>query len=48
MVHFICKGECGGESSEMKKCDDKNCSLYDSYLTECDCTDGKHHDKKDK
>ena len=48
MKHYVCKGDCGGVSDEKKQCDTKGCSLYGRDLTECNCTDGKHHDKKDE
>lgn len=45
--HYVCKGECGGESDYSKKCGTKECSLYQRDLVECDCTDGKHHKEEE-
>lgn len=44
MKHYVCKGECDGESESPTRCDAKECSLYEKDLKECDCTDGKHYD----
>lgn len=48
MKHYVCKGECGGVSEEKKKCSADGCSMYGQELEECNCIDGRHHDKKER
>lgn len=47
MKHYVCKGECGGVSNDPKKCEDESCSMFEKDLEECNCTDGRHNDKKE-
>ncbi len=45
MKHYVCKGECRGESAEKKACGMKSCSRFGKELSECDCVDGQHERK---
>lgn len=42
MTHYICAGECEGESEELGICHSDECSLKGVVMLECSCDDGKH------
>ncbi|MDP2593298.1 MAG: hypothetical protein Q8P52_01455 [bacterium] len=42
MHHFICTGECGGESPVPGLCQAETCSKHGESLVECSCDDGLH------
>lgn len=42
MMHYVCTGDCGGESEKAKVCDAEGCSKEGQPLSECDCADGLH------
>ena len=42
MQHFVCTGDCAGESDQAKVCDSEGCSKEGQPLVECDCDDGLH------
>lgn len=42
MTHFVCKGECNGQSDQPGLCQDPICSQNGSPLTPCDCEDNMH------
>jgi protein PhnA len=42
MVHYICKGTCGGSLPEIGACETDGCSAQWEIMEECDCTDGSH------
>lgn len=48
MTHYICKGECKGVSEKPVSCGDKECSLHDHPLTECNCSDGEHKESQEQ
>ncbi len=44
MPHYICTGECHGESQKPGICQTKDCSKFGEPLEECHCDDGWHKD----
>ena len=42
MTHYVCTGDCGGESEKPKVCETEGCSKEGQQLSECDCADGIH------
>ena len=42
MSHYVCKGECEGESPVAGVCKDELCSKSGQQLEACDCEDGSH------
>jgi protein PhnA len=42
MVHYVCKGSCGGSLSEIGACETNGCSAQWEIMDECDCADGNH------
>lgn len=42
MEHYVCKGDCGGESLKPGVCETEGCSKEGASLVECDCEDGLH------
>ena len=43
MQHYVCTGDCGGESERPKVCDFGGCTKENQALTACSCDDGLHH-----
>jgi len=48
--HYVCIGECGGDSKDGGTCQAESCSRYGEDLIECNCKDWKHepHTKIEK
>ncbi len=46
MKHYICIGECKGESATPTTCQNEHCHKEGEPLTPCDCTDGVHKQKE--
>ena len=44
MNHFVCTGDCGGESEKPGVCQATGCTKEDQPLEECTCEDGLHED----
>lgn len=42
MQHYVCTGDCGGESPRPGMCESVSCSREGKPLSECDCDDGFH------
>ncbi|HEY4499199.1 MAG TPA: hypothetical protein VJH94_04005 [Candidatus Paceibacterota bacterium] len=42
MQHYVCTGDCAGESEKPKVCETEGCSKEGQPLSECDCDDGIH------
>lgn len=42
MVHYVCKGSCGGSLPEIGACETNGCSAQWEIMEECDCADGNH------
>lgn len=42
MKHYICTGDCAGESGRAGVCQTEGCSREGEPLTECECEDGLH------
>ena len=42
MTHYVCTGDCGGESEKPKVCETEGCTKEGQPLAECDCGDGLH------
>jgi len=42
MIHFVCKGGCGGTSDESAMCEADGCKNQWEMMEKCDCEDGKH------
>ena len=42
MLHYVCTGDCGGESQRVGVCESEGCSKEAQTLTECNCEDGFH------
>lgn len=42
MKHYVCTGECGGESENPGVCQDETCSRHSEPLMACSCGDGLH------
>ncbi|HEY4479187.1 MAG TPA: hypothetical protein VI981_02435 [Candidatus Paceibacterota bacterium] len=42
MTHYVCSGDCGGESETPKVCDVEGCSKEGENLSVCACADGLH------
>ena len=42
MLHYVCLGDCGGESEHPGVCEAEGCSHQGEKLTECNCEDGLH------
>ncbi|OHA18317.1 MAG: hypothetical protein A2664_02540 [Candidatus Taylorbacteria bacterium RIFCSPHIGHO2_01_FULL_46_22b] len=42
MQHYVCTGDCGGESERSKVCESEGCKNEGQPLSECSCTDGFH------
>jgi hypothetical protein len=42
MTHYVCSGDCGGESETPKLCDAADCTKEGEPLTACNCSDGLH------
>lgn len=42
MIHYFCKGSCGGSISEIGVCETHACSAQWEMMEECDCADGNH------
>ncbi|MDP3661287.1 MAG: hypothetical protein Q8R17_00295 [bacterium] len=43
MQHYICTGECHGESSNPGVCQVEDCKKEGEPLTPCNCPDSTHH-----
>lgn len=41
--HYICDGGCKGVSEKAGVCGAETCAKFGQPLTECECTDMKHH-----
>jgi len=46
MSHYICTGECKGESENTGVCSDPSCSHHGKLLEVCNCPDGIHAEIK--
>lgn len=44
MTHYVCAGECKGESDQPMVCQNESCSLHGHPMVACNCTDGKHEE----
>jgi hypothetical protein len=44
MKHYICTGDCGGESGRAGVCKTEGCTKEGDALLECECDDGLHAD----
>lgn len=44
MQHYVCTGECGGESENPGLCQDETCSEHNEPLVACSCGDGLHRE----
>lgn len=42
MVHYACKGGCGGSLPEIGACETNGCSAQWEIMDECHCEDGMH------
>ncbi len=42
MTHYICQGECHGESKNPGVCQSEDCSKKGHALLACDCEDWNH------
>jgi hypothetical protein len=42
MKHYVCQGECAGESKKPGVCKADDCTRNGEALIECNCTDGAH------
>ncbi len=42
MTHYVCPGDCGGESGKVGLCESEGCTREGDALIECDCDDGLH------
>lgn len=42
MEHYICSGDCGGESNEPRVCEAEFCPKEGQPMIACDCEDGLH------
>lgn len=42
MKHYVCQGECGGESKKPGVCKALDCSNTGEALVPCGCSDGAH------
>ena len=42
MKHYVCQGECGGESKKPGVCKAPDCTRTSEAMVVCDCTDGAH------
>ena len=42
MQHYICAGDCGGESDRPGVCEHETCSKEGQSFISCDCDDGFH------
>ena len=48
MTHYICPGECHGESDKPKVCESDFCSKEGQSLIPCSCEDGLHENAGEK
>ncbi len=44
MKHYVCQGDCGGESKRPGVCSADGCSHFQTDLVLCDCNDGSHEE----
>lgn len=44
MTHYICTGECHGESKNPGRCQAEDCNKHGQPLLVCDCEDWNHDD----
>ena len=42
MIHYVCRGSCGGDWPKPGLCDAAFCSKEGQPLVECNCEDGMH------
>lgn len=42
MIHYVCRGSCGGTLDQIGACETDGCSAQWEMMEECACTDGKH------
>lgn len=42
MKHYVCVGDCGGESKQPGVCKAENCTHTGEALVSCECEDGSH------
>jgi hypothetical protein len=42
MTHYICTGDCEGESGTAGVCKAEDCTKSGQPLVACDCEDGEH------
>ena len=42
MTHYVCTGDCEGESGAAGICQDEGCTKEGEPLLECNCEDGAH------
>ena len=47
MKHFVCTGDCDGESSTPGVCQSEECAKEGQTLVPCDCEDGLHEGAED-
>lgn len=44
MTHYVCTGDCEGESSNPGLCQGEGCTKEGEPLVECNCEDGLHEE----
>lgn len=44
MKHYVCQGDCGGESKKPGVCSADGCSHFQTDLVLCNCDDGSHEE----
>lgn len=42
MQHYVCTGDCAGETDKPGLCESEGCSKEGQALSECSCDDGFH------
>lgn len=48
MKHYVCIGECEGMSEKPAVCHAEDCSKQNEPFAECDCSDGRHEEVREK
>ena len=48
MKHYICTGDCDGQSSAPGVCQGEGCKKEGGPLVPCDCNDGLHAETRKK